>query len=106
MVHTALSPVLRKRLWPPTHGDWVAIWVCLIPVVLSALTIWRNWEWVYHDFFLVQLPHNLTYNPLSKIIGFRWWLVLLGGLCLAARRFRSPAAVWLLYGLVGVAGVR
>jgi hypothetical protein len=100
--YTASSPALRRRLWPPTRGDRIAMVLCLIPVLLSAGLIWSIWEWFHADFLVAALSANLAYDPLDKLADFRGWLALMGGLFLAARLQRLPSAVWMLYGLAAL----
>jgi len=102
MFYTAITPALWRRVWPLSRGDWATVVCCCLPVAWSVVTIWNNWHWFHYDFFVIALPHNLTYNPLSKLIQFRWWLALLGGLFLAARLMQQPTAIWMLLGFVAL----
>ncbi len=98
----ALSPAWWRRLWRPTRVDGVVMALCLVPVAWSAWTILGIWEH-WFGFFRIQLEHNATYQPLDKLVEFRWWLAALAGGALAARTLAMPAAfAWLTYGLVAL----
>jgi hypothetical protein len=100
--YVGTSPALWRTCWPLKRSDWAVVAICTIPVLLSAWMIGSIWEWFYHDFFVVGLSHNLTYDPLAKLSGFRWWLLWMGAMVVAGRRWSPPAAAWALYGAVAL----
>ena len=101
LLYTALTPSLWRRIWPPSSGDWAVMAACSIPVLLSALSIWQIWDH-WFGFFQVQLAHNSTYNPVEKLIKFKWWLTLTGTWFAVGLLLRQRAAVWSLYGLASL----
>ena len=101
LIYTALTPSLWRRLWPPTRSDWMVVSACSILVALSALSIWHIWEH-WFGFFQVQIAHNSTYNPIGKLLKFKWWIALSGTWVAAGFLLRQRAAIWSLYGLASL----